>query len=128
MIDHLVEKGYLDKGFKERLREREAKGSMVFDNYIALPHTFNYKSNQIELAIGVFEEKIIGDGKEIKLVFLLGLPEHQTDFSESLLVKIYDEIIKIANNNQLIDKIAWTKNYEELTQCLGYASFLHFDQ
>jgi lichenan operon transcriptional antiterminator len=121
MIDALVKKGYFDEGFKERLKIRAEKGSMVFDQYIALPHTVNHKSNKIELALGVFQEKITVDGKEIKLVFLLGIPE-QTDNDASLLVKIYDEIIQIAADKQLINQLASTNSYEDLSLYLEQAS------
>jgi len=121
MIDVLVKKGYLDEGFKERLREREEKGSMVFDRYISLPHTVNYKSNQIEMAIGVFPEKAVVDGKEIKLVFLLGIPE-KADNDASLLIKIYDEIIKIASDQKQVEELADAASYEDFTKCLEQAS------
>jgi lichenan operon transcriptional antiterminator len=120
MIDDLTKKGYLDEDFKERLKVRAEKGSMVFDQFIALPHTINHKSNKIELALGVFPDKVITDGKEIKLVFLLGIPE-QTEYDASLLVKIYDEIIRIAANKQLIDQLAGTTSYEELSKHLEQA-------
>jgi lichenan operon transcriptional antiterminator len=119
MIEDLVEKEYLDQGFAERLHERQQKGSMVFDRFIALPHTFNKNSNQIELSIGVFPEAVMADGKEIKLVFLLGLPEHQIDNSEHLLVKLYDEIIRIASKDKLVNKLAGSTNYEEMKQVLA---------
>jgi len=118
MVDTLVKNGWLDKGFKERLKERGSKGSMVFDNFIALPHAFNQQSNQIELALGVSPETLIGDGKELKLVFLLGLPEQQTKNSEYMIVKIYDEIIRIANDSQLIDSIANIQDYGDLKHLL----------
>lgn len=121
MIDVLVEKASLDKGFKERLKERESKGSMVFDNYIALPHTFNKQSNTIELALGIFPEKVTADGKNVKLVFLLGLPE-QVDGGEHLIVKIYDEIIRIANDKSLIEQLTRTKNYDGVMLLLEQAS------
>ncbi|GAA4719359.1 BglG family transcription antiterminator [Brevibacillus fulvus] len=121
MIDDLIKKGYLDGGFKERLLEREAKGSMVFDRYIALPHTSNTATDKIELALGVFPREVLADGKEIKLVFLLGIPR-QTDYDASLLIKIYDEIIKIATDDQLVNRLARSASYEELASCLEYAS------
>jgi lichenan operon transcriptional antiterminator len=121
MIDVLTMKGYLDEEFKIRLKEREEKGSMVFDQYIALPHAVNYKSNKIELALGVFPEKVIADGKEIKLVFLLGIPEN-TDYDASLLAKIYDEIIRIAANKQLVDRLAGSNSYKELSKYLEQVS------
>jgi lichenan operon transcriptional antiterminator len=119
MVQDLVAKGYLDEGFTERLHERQQKGSMIFDRYIALPHTFNKNSDQIELAIGVFPEAVMADGKEIKLVFLLGLPEHQMDHSEHLLVKLYDEIIRIATKDQVVDELAGSTSYEEMKQVLA---------
>ncbi|MFD4819616.1 BglG family transcription antiterminator [Peribacillus butanolivorans] len=120
MIDDFLKKGYLDDGFKERLLEREAKGSMVFDQYIALPHTINHASKKIELAVGVFPEKVLADGKEIKLVFLLGIPK-QSDYDASLLVKIYDEIIRIASDKKLVDQLACSISYEELSKYLEHA-------
>jgi lichenan operon transcriptional antiterminator len=118
MVHSLIKSGYLDSGFTERLKERETKGSMVFDNYVALPHTFNQLSNQIELALGIFPETVVADGKELKLVFLLGLPEQQTDNNEYLIVKIYDEIIRIANDKQLIEKMSIAENYSDIIQLL----------
>lgn len=118
MVHSLIQSGHLDNGFTERLRERETKGSMVFDNYVALPHTFNQFSTQIELALGIFPETVIADGKELKLVFLLGLPEQQTDNNEYLIVKIYDEIIRIANDKQLIEKMSTAENYSDIIQLL----------
>jgi lichenan operon transcriptional antiterminator len=120
MVDDLTEKGYLDEDFKERLKARAEKGSMVFDQYIALPHTVNQKTNKIELAMGIFPEKVSHDGKEIKLVFLLGIPV-ETDYNASLLVKIYDEIIRIAANIKLIDQLAGTTSYEEFSKYLEQA-------
>jgi lichenan operon transcriptional antiterminator len=121
MVDELVKNGRLDHGFKERLIERAAKGSMVFDQYIALPHTTNHATNKIELSLGVFPEKVLSDGKEIKLVFLLGIPK-QTDYDASLLVRIYDEIIKIAADKQLVNQLASSTNYEEFSKYLEHAS------
>jgi lichenan operon transcriptional antiterminator len=118
MVEHLVQIGRLDHGFKGRLKEREKQGSMVFDRFIAFPHTFNHQSQSIELAIGVFPKKIIADEKEVKLVFLLGLPEQQNDHNEHLIVKIYDEIIGIANNQRLVDQLGNVSTYEEFTQVI----------
>ncbi|MDR4949574.1 BglG family transcription antiterminator [Neobacillus cucumis] len=121
MIDELTIKGYFDDGFRDRLEEREKKGSMVFDQFIALPHTVNYQSTKIELALGIFPEKVKVDGKEIKLVFLLGIPE-ETDYDASLLVKIYDEIIRIAANKKMIGQLAGASSYEEVSRHLEQAT------
>lgn len=76
MIDILENEGHLDAGFKERIRKREEKSSMIFEDTVAFPHTINYASKNIELALGVVPENMSDEkGKDIKLVFLLGLPE-----------------------------------------------------
>lgn len=113
IIDILENEGYLDEGFKERIRKREEKSSMVFENTVAFPHTINYATNNIELALGVVPENMADEkGKNIKLVFLLGLPEDDGD--DTVLVKIYDEIIKIASDKELVEEISKIENYKDL--------------
>ena len=113
MIDILENEGHLDAGFKERIRKREEKSSMIFEDTVAFPHTINYASKNIELALGVVP-KNMSDKKEkdIKLVFLLGLPEDDGD--DTVLVKIYDEIIKIASDKELVEEISKIENYKDL--------------
>ena len=113
MIDILENEGHLDGGFKERIRKREEKSSMIFEDTVAFPHTINYASKNIELALGVVPENMSDEkGKDIKLVFLLGLPEDDGD--DTILVKIYDEIIKIASDKELVEEISKIENYKDL--------------
>ena len=113
MIDILENEGHLDAGFKERIRKREEKSSMIFEDTVAFPHTINYASKNIELALGVVPENMSDEkGKDIKLVFLLGLPEDDGD--DTVLVKIYDEIIKIASDKELVEEISKIENYKDL--------------
>ncbi len=118
MVNELVKKEQLDNEFINRLKDREKKGSMVFDRYIAIPHTFNYKSDQIKLALGVFPDTVFSDGKDIKLIFLLGIPEQQSEMTEHQLVSVYDEIIRIASDEKLINQLASAANYEDVSECL----------
>lgn len=113
MIDILENEGHLDSGFKERIRKREEKSSMIFEDTVAFPHTINYASDNIELALGVVPENMEDEkGKYIKLVFLLGLPEDDGD--DTILVRIYDEIIKIASDKKLVNEISKIDNYKDL--------------
>ena len=113
MIDILENEGHLDSGIKERIREREEKSSMIFEETVAFPHTINYASDNIELALGVVPENMVDEkGKYIKLVFLLGLPEDDGD--DTILVRIYDEIIKIASDKKLVNEISKIDNYKDL--------------
>lgn len=111
MVDNLYLKGYVDYDFKERIRKREEKSTMKFNDSIAFPHTINYQADQLVISLGIFPEEMI-ENNQTKLVFLLGLPEETND--DTILVKIYDEIIAIANNKNTIETISKVKNYKEL--------------
>ncbi|UCZ54964.1 BglG family transcription antiterminator [Bacillus shivajii] len=116
MVHALIDKGYFDSGFHKRLNERAKKGSMVFENYIAFPHTYNTLSDKIELAIGVFPTAVTAENKKVRLVFLLGVPEQESVNTEHLLVKIYDEIIRIANDQSLLSKLTKSTGYEDFIE------------
>ncbi|OOM79698.1 PRD domain-containing protein [Clostridium sp. BL-8] len=111
MVDNLYLKGYVDYDFKERIRKREEKSTMKFNDSIAFPHTINYQADQLVISLGIFPEEMM-ENNQTKLVFLLGLPEETND--DTILVKIYDEIIAIANNKNTIETISKVKNYKEL--------------
>lgn len=119
MVDKLTKKGYLDEGFKERIKCREKKSSMVFDQFIAFPHTINYSFDKLVLALGVLPSPIIEKNedkeKKIKLIFLMGLPESNEDDS-MLLVKLYDEIIALAHNDTLVEELSKAQNYKQLVK------------
>lgn len=55
--------------------------------------------------------------REVNVVFLLGLPE-QLDEEDNLLIRIYDEIITIAQDSELRERIAVADNYQTLLQAL----------
>ncbi|MDY4574354.1 MAG: PRD domain-containing protein [Intestinibacter sp.] len=114
MIDNLYEAGYVDEGFKERIHIRESKSTMVFDQNIALPHAINYETEKIVFAIGVFsDEEKNKKSDDLKVVFLLAIPDSD-EKDDAILVKIYDEIIAIAKDKEIIKNISKVKNYKEL--------------
>jgi len=78
--------------------------------HIAIPHVVNYESDNIVLALGVFDDTLIIDkDRNVKLVFLLGIPEELGE-NEMLLIKIYNEIISIAKDENKIKEISRLKN------------------
>ena len=114
MIDSLYEAGCVDEGFKERIHIRESKSTMVFDENIALPHAINYETDKIVFAIGVFsDEDKKKKSDDLKVVFLLAIPDSD-EKDDSVLVKIYDEIIAIAKDKEIVENISKVKDYKEL--------------
>jgi len=47
------------------------------------------------------------------LIFLLAIPEIANDEDTALLVNLYEEIMKIANEKNLINKLANCRSYQE---------------
>lgn len=117
MTKSLAESGQVDDGFILRLREREKKGTMVFDHAVAIPHSVQYVWDKLVLAIGVFPKPLRHNGSEIRVIFLMGLPEQLTE-DDSLLIRLYDEIISITQDTGLLDKIASADSFQALLRAL----------
>lgn len=117
MAVSLKEQGRVDDGFSDRLKEREEKGTMVFDHAIAIPHSIQYASDKLALAIGVSDKPIHSGENGIRLIFLLGLPE-KVDSDDGLLIRLYDEMISISQDMALLDKIAKSDSFYALLRAM----------
>lgn len=103
MLDSLENEGLISKDFKQKVIDREKKSSTIFSQSVAFPHA---KANKLTVALGINEKSYP------KLIFLVGLPENL----DEILVKIYDEIVTIANDENLVDKISKIKSYPKLME------------
>jgi Transcriptional antiterminator len=112
MIDDLTRKDDVDAHFAERIAKREKKSQMIFDHEIAFPHAVNGESHGIMLALGIFHQAIRVGQKDVQLIFLLGVPEDNSD--EQLLIDVYDEMIAFSNHPEWINQVARVTSYPEL--------------
>lgn len=117
MVDKLTVSGYLDEEFKERIHIREAKGTMIFGHSIAIPHSIQFVSDKLVLAVGVSQQPICCNAHKVQVIFLLGVPQ-EFDSDDSILIRVYDEIISLARNEEMLKKIASAKNFQELLGAL----------
>ncbi len=116
MVNQLEEQ--LDEGFLDRLEEREAKGAMIFEHSVAIPHAVQFASDKILLAIGVSKNPIkYNSNRDIQVIFLLGLPEQIND-DDRLLIRMYDEIINITQDKELLEKMKQVNSYHDLLRIL----------
>ncbi len=118
MIEQLIKKEYVDEGFLERIRKREQNSTMVFGNLVAFPHAVNeQKQSSLVLALGVCPQVLASPKNErVQLIFLLALPQ-SCDMDDSVLVRIYDEMICIAQNEAYAKEIVTAQSYEQLVKC-----------
>ncbi len=76
--------------------------------------TGNKETDKIVFSIGVFsDEKNHETDSKLNVIFLLAIPDIE-EKDDDILVKIYDEIIAISKDKQVVEKIAKVKNYREL--------------
>ncbi len=117
MVDSLIRNCQVDINFGHRLYEREKKGTMIFDNAIAIPHGIQYAGKHTVLAIGVLPKPLYRSGVKIQIIFMLGLPEKVSD-DDTLLLRVYDEIMTIAHDPAVLEKIASAENFQMLLRAL----------
>ena len=114
MINELTNLGKLDSKFLTNWQERERKQTTIFDHGIGFPHTINYKSEKIILRVGVFKEKIREGGREVQIVFLVGIPDTHSEHLDEAILKIYDLIFYLGQSQTLLDEIRQFTNSAEL--------------
>lgn len=116
MTGELEKCGYVDDGFFDRLCRREEKGTMVLDA-VAIPHSTQTVSSKLILSIGVFHKPMQYQNHHIRIIFMLALPQN-TNKEDDLLLRVYDEIIHITQDAQMIEKIASARDFQTLLQAL----------
>ncbi|MGI6108683.1 MAG: BglG family transcription antiterminator [Eubacteriaceae bacterium] len=113
MSRRLVDQGLVDKDFSQRLLEREASAPTRFSESVAFPHTWHLQGKSPCAAIGLLPEGCNDEGcRELRLVILSGLPREAEE--DTTLVKLYDEIILIAENAEIIKRISKMDSYQDI--------------
>lgn len=116
MASALVAQGQADPEFLSRLRAREQIGSTAFDHQVAIPHTVQYAVDKLVLAVGVCPRPVRQGEREVRTIFLMGLPEDAG--RDALLVRVYEEIISITRDGALLDEIAKADSFQALLRAL----------
>jgi lichenan operon transcriptional antiterminator len=108
LISCLEKSDQVDKGFAQRIAERNAKASTIFDDRIAFPHAINAQADKIIISVAT----VASD--KVQLIFLLAVPEQVTKESESDLIKVYDMIFEIIGDGELQAEILRLTDVEGL--------------
>ena len=116
MIDCLADEMLVDPAFKVRIWQRESQGSMVFDAHIAIPHTVQSVSDQMTIAFGVCNPPIPYRGSAVEMVVLLALPEKIKRENNAVLIRIYDELMTLVKDAELMAVVSQATTYTEFTR------------
>ncbi|MHA7861332.1 BglG family transcription antiterminator [Tessaracoccus sp. Y36] len=110
MAGHLEARGLVEKGFGERIREREARAQTQLDPWVGFPHATLEGQEHIMLAVGVIPREADDDG--VRLIVLLGVPADSTH-SEDVLVQVYDEVLRLGARRDLIGQLCQLTTFED---------------
>ncbi len=117
MVRNLTAAGELDAGFADRLCERETQRPTIFGTSVALPHCAQSTSHAVVLALGVFHHPVSYGGGAIEVVFLLGTPI-RSDLSGADIIRYYDEIVSVAQDQRMVDRLSQSCDFREARQAL----------
>lgn len=108
LVDILLEEGYVEEDFKEKLMEREKKSSMDFGEEVSFPHLISDVDHMV-LAIGVAKAS---DVSPAQIIILLCLSSKET-VCDDILMGIYNDILTIAGDKNMIHDISRMESSEE---------------
>lgn len=109
MTDLLEANQLVDSDFSRRILEREEKQSTVFGNGIAFPHTVNQTQGKTILMLGLLENALRVNNELVEFVFLVAIPQEVESQMESELLELYDDIFRIAGDDDLKDDLRKVK-------------------
>lgn len=101
----------IDEDFNKNVIKREIQSPTFLGNYIAMPHAVNKKGSRLSISIGILDKPIVSDGFEINIIILLIIPPEDKIDSE-ILIKAYEELLKIGQNKEIVQKMSQIRDYE----------------
>ena len=110
MTGHLEARGLAERGFGERIRERERLSPTQLDSWVGFPHTTLTSGSGVLLAVGVVPRQPDEDG--VRLIILLGVPQDPRR-GESVLVPVYDAVLRLGTRRDLLTRISHLTTFEE---------------
>ena len=81
-----------------------------------LPYLWRVEPTRL-LAVGIFEEATEHKGHPVRIIFFMALPE-QSDADDMLMIRVYDELLEISRDTDMLDAIVRTQTWPELMRVL----------
>lgn len=111
LVARLESLGMVDDTFLPALAEREKGATMLLDDLVGFPHATVPGADRVVFAMAVIPQ---APGPPApRVVFLMGVPG-KTDYDDTILVDVYDEIIRLAGDPHLLDQLSQLTSHEQL--------------
>lgn len=111
LVSHLTGLGLVDESFLTTLRNRENEATMLLDDLVGFPHATIPGGDRVILAMATIPRRPEEPGARV--VFLMGVPD-KTDYDDTILVTVYDEIIRLTNNPDLLNRLSGLTRHEDV--------------
>lgn len=116
IIDHQINSNQLSEDFKQNWKKREKVTNNIFSNGIAIPHAIDYSAKErILVSVGIIDNKILFKKRELKLIFLIGIPENLNNELIDATSRLYDFIGLVSRNEILYNNFV---NYDSSKQLI----------
>lgn len=117
LIDKQIKLGELSSDFKDNWIKREKETNNIFANGIAIPHAVDSSGKKrILISVGIISNKINFRNRNVKLVFLIGIPKSLDNELVNATSRIYDLLGLISRNNILYENFLNYDNSKTLMQ------------
>ena len=111
----MMEKGYVKKGFEEKILERENKTPTSIGSQMAIPHVFKECVEKTAIAVVRLKHPILWCGEDkVKIILLMALDINSKNKMKKLLQKLYAFIGNSEKQFYLLN----VENSEEMFQVL----------
>jgi lichenan operon transcriptional antiterminator len=110
LSERLQSLGLVDETFREAVLEREAVAPTSFGNLVAIPHPIIPKTNSTFWAVCTLQKPIDWGGKKVRFVCMLCVEKDST----TDLKKMYDLLLKVVDNEKLVQQLVKCETYNEL--------------
>ncbi|MGY4689028.1 BglG family transcription antiterminator [Salibacterium sp. K-3] len=110
--EQLMEKGYTDEDFLEKLYEREEAAPTSFGNLTAVPHPITPRTDTTFLAVCTLEKPVMWEDKRVQLVCLLSVEKNSSNDLQAL----YKSLGSIIDDLSLV---------QQLVTCSTRQEFIH---
>lgn len=119
LVNKLVDNGELTSDFYNCWVKREKKSNNVISNGIAIPHAVDGSGkSRVFLALGVVKNKVTYNRTNLKLIFLIGIPQELDNSLIEANSRVYDLILTISQNQILFENVKNFDNHRAFIQML----------
>ena len=113
MCDDMIDKKYVDQGYKNEIYEHEKVAPSSYGN-IAIPHPLSNKAISSVIAISINPTSIKWGSNNVNIVFMLSLQEENRDQFKD----IFDFITHLISEKEFYAKIINAKTFNEFIDIL----------